>query len=97
MKVYVIIDTWIDAVPHCDYIDCFLSAEDALMFVQSNRQDGHKLEVIVKEFDNPCVPKDTPLYPYCPFTPTTPTNPYYNEFPVTVTCSVGQNKEVDND
>lgn len=97
MKVFIIVDEWQDYEDHSDYCDCFANAEEALKYIADNQQDGHKLVVIEKEFADSYVPQIAPIYPYCPYTPITPLSPYYHEQPYTITCSVEQRKEVDND
>jgi hypothetical protein len=97
MKVYIIIDEFINVYDEHsrDYCDCFANAEEALKYIADYQKDGHKLVVIEKEFDDPYVPQIAPIYPYCPYTPQTPKSPY--EPPYTISCSVEQRKEVDND
>lgn len=95
MKVYIIIDRWLDGERHEGYCDCFASAEEALKYVAENQQDGHKLVVIEKGFADQFVPQYVPLCP-CPQTPTVPypqsIPPYY-----TTTCSVEQREEADSE
>jgi hypothetical protein len=99
MKVYIIIDRWLDGERHEDYCDCFASAEEALKYVADNQKDGHKLVVVEKEFDDPYAPQYVPQYvPICPC-PQTPTVPYPQPISpyYTTTCSVEQRKEADNE
>lgn len=97
MKVYIIIDEYLDGERHSDYCDCFANAEEALKYIADNQQDGHKLVVIEKEFADSFVPQIAPIYPYCPYTPITPLSPYYHEQPYTTICSVEQRKGADSE
>lgn len=100
MKVYIIIDEYLDGERHSDYCDCFANAEEALKYIADNQQDGHKLVVIEKEFADPFViPQYVPHYvPFCPY-PQTPTEPYPQTISpyYTTTCSSEQRKEADNE
>lgn len=81
MKIYILLDVYLNDEYHKDYVDSFDNADDVLKYIAENQSDGHKFEYIVKEFqDEPTNPLDypwtVPTYPQ-PIEPMYPGQPTY--------------------
>lgn len=60
MKIYVLLDEYLNSEHHCDFVDVFYNAEAVLKYIAENQSDGHKFKYVVKEFNNPTNPIDYP-------------------------------------
>lgn len=61
MKIYILLDVYLNSEYHREFVDVFDSAEAVLKYISENQSDGHKFEYIVKEFqDEPTNPLDYP-------------------------------------
>lgn len=61
MKIYILLDEYLNSEHHCDFVDVFDSAEAVLKYIAENQSDGHKFKYEVREFNNPTNPIDYPL------------------------------------
>lgn len=62
MKIYILLDVYLNSEHHREFVDVFDSAEAVLKYISENQSDGHKFEYIVKEFqDKPTDLLDCPL------------------------------------
>ena len=49
MKIYILLDTYLDLEQHCDFVDVFDDADELLKYIEKNQSDGHKFEIHTKE------------------------------------------------
>ncbi len=49
MRLYIIIDEYLNGDYHQDFVDVFTDPEQALNYISENQSDGHKLKCIIKE------------------------------------------------
>ena len=49
MRIYIIIDEYLNGDYHQDFVDVFTDPEQALNYISENQMDGHKLKCIIKE------------------------------------------------
>lgn len=53
MRIYIIIDEYLNNDYHYDFVDAFTDPEQALNYalnyISENQSDGHKLKCIIKE------------------------------------------------
>ena len=49
MKIYILLDTYLNMEQHCDFIDVFDDADELLKYIEKNQSDGHKFEIHTKE------------------------------------------------
>ena len=49
MKLYIIIDEYLNYNYHQDFVDAFTDPEQALNYISENQSFGHKLKCIIKE------------------------------------------------
>ena len=62
MKIYILLDVYLNSEHHREFVDVFDSAEAVLKYISENQSDGHKFEYEVREFHNPTNPIDD--YPW---------------------------------
>ena len=73
MKIYILLDEYLNSEHHCDFVDVFDSAEAVLKYIAENQSDGHKFKYETREFQDPPTginidyPSVTPVK--TPFTP----------------------------
>ena len=73
MKIYILLDEYLNSEYHRDFVDVFDSAEAVLKYIAENQSDGHKFKIITREFQDPptgisidypnVMPIKTPLTP----------------------------------
>lgn len=58
MKIYILLDEYLNSEHHCDFVDVFDSVETVLKYITENQSDGHKFKYEVREFSqtNPIKP-----------------------------------------
>lgn len=74
MKIYILLDEYLNSEYHRDFVDVFDSAEAVLKYIAENQSDGHKFKYEVREFNNPTNPID---YPWTVPTYPNPIEPMY--------------------
>lgn len=61
MKIYILLDTYLNMEQHCDFIDVFDDADELLKYIEKNQSDGHKFEIHTKEVkEHPFVSPTSP-------------------------------------
>jgi hypothetical protein len=60
MKIYILLDVYLNSEYHREFVDVFDSAEAVLKYMSENQSDGHKFEYEVREFSEPTNPLDYP-------------------------------------
>lgn len=52
MKIYILLDEYLNSEHHCDFVDVFDSAEGVLKYISEHQTDGHKLKYETREFQD---------------------------------------------
>lgn len=53
MKIYILLDEYLNSEYHRDFVDVFDSAEAVLKYISENQSDGHKFKYETREFQDP--------------------------------------------
>lgn len=59
MKIYILLDTYLNMEQHCDFVDVFDDADELLKYIEEHQSDGHKFKIITREFQYPLKSDDT--------------------------------------
>lgn len=52
MKIYILLDEYLNSEHHCDFVDVFDSAEAVLKYISEHQTDGHKFKYETREFQD---------------------------------------------
>lgn len=58
MKIYILLDEYLNSEHHCEFVDIFESEEAMLKYILEHQSDGHKFKYEVREFQDPLIYDD---------------------------------------